>query len=328
MVFGFVGIRVIKTAIASILAIIVSNAAGATNSLGAGLLAIYGVDVTRKRSIKTVSARFFASVVGLLLASLLFGVFGFELWVIALYILIAFPIIARLHCKEGIVTSSVVVFHIYGIRSLSLHAVLDELMVLAIGLGIASVINFIYMPNEEEKLTQIKKEIDTSFSQIFTQISCNLRDTSYLWDGREIIDANKKVNEGISIASKALENRLLRTEDIQADEQWLIYFYMRKAQLENVQGILQLLAQVYQSFPECHLVADVLEQLSEDVKEPYYTGKTEQLLNELNDMFRHMDLPVTRGEFEVRATVLQVIRELQQYLRIAKRDKARFRSDI
>lgn len=328
MVFGFVGIRVIKTAIASILAIIVANLAGAVNPLGAGLLAILGVDVTRKRSIKTVSARFLASVVGLLLASLLFGLLGFELWVLALYILVAFPIIAKLNFKEGIVTSSVVVFHIYGAGTLTLHGVLNEVLLLAIGLGAASVVNLVYMPNEEDKLVRIKKEVDAYFSLIFTQISSNLRDTTYVWDGHEIIDADEKVNEGIFIASKALENRLMRTDDIHADEQWLIYFYMRKAQLENVQGILQLLSQVYQSFPQCYLVADVFDQLSEDVKEPHYTGKTEQLLNDLDEVFRQMDLPVTRGEFEVRAAVLQVIRELQQYLKIAKRDKKQLRLGV
>ncbi|MCY9515877.1 aromatic acid exporter family protein [Paenibacillus apiarius] len=328
MVFGFVGVRVIKTAIASIFAIITADLVGAMNPLGAGLLAILGVDVTRKRSVKTVSARFLASLVGLLLAAVLFGVIGFQLWVLALYILLAFPIIARLNFKEGIVTSSVVVFHIYGAGELTLHGIFNEVLLLMIGLGAATLVNLVYMPNEEEKLVQIRKEVDEQFSRIFIQISRTLRDSAYMWGGQEIIEADEKVNEGIAIASKALENRLLRTEEIQADEQWLVYFYMRKAQLENVQNMLQLLSQVYQSLPQCHLVADLFDQLSDDVKEPYYTGKTEQLLIKLESVFREMDLPATRQEFEVRAAVLQVNRELQQYLKIAKKDKKRLRAAL
>ncbi|MBN3527517.1 aromatic acid exporter family protein [Paenibacillus apiarius] len=328
MVFGFVGVRVIKTAIASIFAIITADLVGAMNPLGAGLLAILGVDVTRKRSVKTVSARFLASLVGLLLAAVLFGVIGFQLWVLALYILLAFPIIARLNFKEGIVTSSVVVFHIYGAGELTLHGIFNEVLLLMIGLGAATLVNLVYMPNEEDKLVQIRKEVDEQFSRIFIQISRTLRDSAYMWGGQEIIEADEKVNEGIAIASKALENRLLRTEEIQADEQWLVYFYMRKAQLENVQNMLQLLSQVYQSLPQCHLVADLFDQLSDDVKEPYYTGKTEQLLIKLEGVFREMDLPATRQEFEVRAAVLQVNRELQQYLKIAKKDKKRLRAAL
>ncbi|MCE5169440.1 aromatic acid exporter family protein [Paenibacillus profundus] len=328
MVFGFVGVRVIKTAIASIFAIITADLIGAMNPLGAGLLAILGVDVTRKRSVKTVSARFLASLVGLLLAATLFGVLGFQLWVLALYILLAFPIIARLNFKEGIVTSSVVVFHIYGSGALTLHGIFNEVLLLMIGLGAATLVNLVYMPNEEEKLVHIRKEVDEQFSRIFIQISRNLRDSSYIWDGQEIIEADAKVNEGIAIASKALENRLLRTEEIRTDEQWLVYFYMRKAQLENVQSMLQLLSQVFQSLPQCYLVADLFDQLSDDVKEPHYTGKTEQLLIELEGVFREMDLPATRQEFEVRAAVLQVNRELQQYLKIAKKDKKRLRAAL
>lgn len=325
MVFGFVGIRVIKTALASILAIVVAQTVGAMNPLGAGLLAILGVDVTRKRSIKTVSARFFASIIGLLVSSPLFGILGFKVWVLALYILISFPIIVRLQFKGGITTSAVTVFHVYALDRLTLSGVLNEVLLLTVGLGAATIVNLLYMPNEEYKLVQIKQEVDTYFSLIFTQIGNNLRDVTYLWDGWEVMEAEKKIKVGLAVAAKALENRLLRIDDIDMEEQWISYFYMRKGQLENVQSMLHLLSQVYQSFPQCYLVADVFEQLSMDVKAPHYTGRTEQLLKALNEQFLMMELPVTREEFEVRATVLQVIRELQQYLKIAKKDKKRLK---
>ncbi|UHA73058.1 aromatic acid exporter family protein [Paenibacillus sp. 481] len=321
MVFGFIGIRVIKTAIATILAIVIADLVGALNPLGAGLLAILGVDVTRKRSVQTVYARFFASLIGLLLASLLFGFLGFHLWVLALYILIAFPVIVRFHVKEGIITSSVVVFHIFGEGILTLQNVGNEIVLLIIGLGAASIVNLIYMPNEQDKLIHIRTEVDNLFSLIFVQISRNLRHPEYAWNGQELIEANAKIKEGISLASRELENRLMRSDDSKQDEQRLIYFYMRKTQLDSVQNMIQLLSQVYESFPQCDLVADLFDQLSADVKETYYTGKTERLLQTTEYQFRAMDLPSSRQEFEVRAAVLQVCRELQQYLKIAKKDK-------
>lgn len=323
MIFRFVGIRVIKTAIASICAIITAGLIGSPNPLGAGLLAILGVDVTRKRSIQTVSARFFASLVGLLMASLLFGLFGFHLWVLALYILLAFPVIVRLNFKEGIVTSSVVTFHIYGAGTLTLTGVLNEVVLLLVGLGSASLVNLIYMPSEEDKLVRIRSDVDERFSRIFQQISRCLHDPSYAWDGREIIEANASADEGIRLASRALENLLLRSDDVREDERWLVYFYMRKTQLDHVQNMMQLISQVYEQLPQCLLVAKLFDQLSRDVKEPHYTGKTEQLLLELEELFRGMELPATRQEFEVRSAVLQLNRELYSFLKIAKKDKQR-----
>lgn len=59
------GFRIIKTAAATLLSILLAAAAGIPNAQSAGLLAILGVETTRKRSLRTISARFFASLVGL-----------------------------------------------------------------------------------------------------------------------------------------------------------------------------------------------------------------------------------------------------------------------
>lgn len=52
------GFRVIKTAIAALMAVLLADAMQLKGPTSAGLLAILGVDVTRKRSLKTISARF------------------------------------------------------------------------------------------------------------------------------------------------------------------------------------------------------------------------------------------------------------------------------
>ncbi|MCG7406716.1 aromatic acid exporter family protein [Paenibacillus sp. ACRRX] len=321
MLFGFVGFRVIKTAIAAIMAILVAEQLGLNSHLGAGTLAILAVDVTRKKSLSSVSSRFFASIVSLLVAWFLFKVFGFSLWVLAAYILLTFPIVAKMNFKQGIVTSAVVVFHLYASGEATLASVWNEVLLLVCGLGSATLVNMAYMPKEDEKLIQDRTDVDNSFSSIFLQISYNLRDTTYVWDGHELMEAAAKIDDGIEVASKALENRIMPTEETKIEEHWLLYFYMRKSQLDSIQSMLLLLAQIYQSLPYCHLVADLFEQLSEDVKNPRYTGKTERLLNELEPQIREMELPKTREEFEVRAAILQVFRELRDYLKIAKKDK-------
>lgn len=120
------GFRVIKTAIAALMAVLIADWCRLPGPTSAGLLAILGVDVTRKRSIRTISARFFASVVGLLFASVLFHFLGFHYWVLGVYILTAFPVIVRAGFKEGIVTGSVVVFRVFSGGEMDLHVVLVQ----------------------------------------------------------------------------------------------------------------------------------------------------------------------------------------------------------
>ncbi|MCL6602910.1 MAG: aromatic acid exporter family protein [Paenibacillus sp.] len=310
------GFRIIKTAAATLMSILIAAAVGIPNAQSAGLLAILGVEVTRKRSLRTISARFLASLVGLFFGCILFWVFGFHYWVLGVFVLFGFPLIVRAGFKEGIVTSSVIVFRVFGQAEISLHVLLQQVELLVIGLGSAGMVNLIYMPKTEGVMYQIRKEVDGAFSVIFSQMARTLRDPQYLWDGKELITANTAVQQGLTAAGREMENHV-----IHPDQAWNVYFYMRKEQLESIQGMMQLLSQVYRSFPHGDMVADLFDQLSGDVLAEEYTGRTEHLLEDLEKKFQSMELPSSREEFEVRSAILQLCRELALYLKIAKRHK-------
>ncbi|MDF9841033.1 MULTISPECIES: aromatic acid exporter family protein [unclassified Paenibacillus] len=310
------GFRVIKTAAATLLSILLAAAAGIPNAQSAGLLAILGVETTRKRSLRTIIARFSASLVGLLIGCSLFAVLGFHYWVLGLYVLFGFPLIVKSGFKEGIVTSSVIVFRVFGQAELTLHVLLQQIELLIIGLGSAGLVNLIYMPQTTGVISGIRKEVDGYFSVVFKQMATTLRDPAYIWDGKELIGANAAIQRGLTAATREIENHV-----IHPDEAWNVYFYMRKEQLESIQNMLQLLSQVYRQLPHGDMVADLFDQLSGDVLAEEYTGRTERLLAGVEQEFQQMELPSTREEFEVRSAILQVCRELALYLKIAKQHK-------
>jgi uncharacterized membrane protein YgaE (UPF0421/DUF939 family) len=101
-----------------------------------------------------------------------------------------------------------------------------------------------------------------------------------------------------------------------------VYFYMRREQLDSIQNMIQLIAQMYQHMPQAKLLAELFDQLSHDVLAVYYTGQTEKLLEQVCEEFKEMELPATREEFEIRSALLQLTHELYQFLKIAKKDKA------
>ncbi|RGL36136.1 aromatic acid exporter family protein [Paenibacillus polymyxa] len=311
------GFRTIKTAIAALMAVLIAEGVGIHGATSAGLLAILGVDVTRKRSLRTISARFFASVVGLLFACVLFVVFGFHDWVLALYILTAFPVIVRVGFKEGIVTGSVVVFRVFSGGVIDMEVLLTQLALLVIGLGSAMVVNLAYMPRSDNTMQQIRLEVDRTFSVIFRNMANTLRSPAYIWDGKEVIEADSVITKGVTEAGRSLENQMLRPQ-----EGWNVYFYMRKEQLDSIQNMMQLIAQMYQHMPQAKLLAELFDQLSNDVLAGHYTGQTEKLLEQVREEFKAMELPATREEFEIRSALLQLTHELHQYLKIAKKDKA------
>ncbi|MGE7824336.1 aromatic acid exporter family protein [Paenibacillus sp. NPDC093718] len=311
------GFRVIKTAAASLLAILITDALNIPGATSAGLLAILGVDVTRKRSVISISSRLFASLLGLVLACILFYFLGFHYWVLALYILLAFPAISKANFKEGIVTSSVVVFRVFQGEEIGVDILLTQIELLIIGLGSAMLVNLVYMPNSEGAMMEIRQKVDGLFSVIFRHFSLTLRDPEHIWDGKELIEANRQIEKGIEEAKRASENQM-----IHPDGSWNIYFYMRKEQMENIQSMMHQISQVYERLPHGVLTAEIFDQLSKDVVAEGYTGKSEGLLIELEDRFKEMELPTTREEFEVRSAILQLCHELEYYLNISKKYKA------
>ena len=310
------GIRVVKTALAALAAIYTAAYLELSPPLSAGNLAILGVEVPRMRGVRVPLIRFVASVLGLFLASILFVTLGFHIWVVALFIMLTFPILTRFSLKEGIVTSSVIVFHVFGAGEVTTSLIGNEIMLLLTGLGWATVINLIYMPTEEKRLIQLRAETEQAFARIFMHMAMTLRTPAYVWNGNELLDAHQAIKLGAARATVGRENRFGLGE-----QYWEVYFRMRKEQLDSIQHMLVLLDFVYESVPQGEQIAEVLEGLVDDVKSDVYVGEDERRLTRLREDFRAMELPRTRQEFEVRASLLELCRELDRYLIAAKQMK-------
>ncbi|GLX68151.1 aromatic acid exporter family protein [Paenibacillus glycanilyticus] len=312
------GIRIIKTALAAIIAIYTAVYLKLDPPLGAGILAILGVEVSRMKGLRSAVQRFVASSLGLFFASLVFTIFGFHIWVVALFIMITFPILARFQLKDGIVTSAVIVFQLFAHGEVTVDVLENEVLLMLVGLGWATVINFIYMPKDQHLLESLKGNVEDLFGAIFTEMALTLRNPIHIWNGSELLEGHRIIEEGARRAVLNKENRLFGQEHY-----WSTYFEMRRLQLEILQAMLEELALVYEKLPQNEPLAELLELLSGEVKSEVYRGVTEKRLSELRQMFKAMELPRTRDEFEVRAAILKMTLDLERYLAIAKRLKKR-----
>ena len=319
------GIRVIKTALAALAALYTAHYLNLQPSLSAGLLAILGVEVTRLKGLKSAFVRFMASVLGLFFASLLFMLLGFHVWTISIFILLVFPVLSRFRLKDGIVTSAVIVFHVYASEEVTTAIIGNEIMLLLTGLGWATVINLLYMPKEEKRLLELRRLTEEKFSVIFHYMAQTLRSPSLVWNGEELLEAGNVIEDGTRRAELNVENRIWG-QDGDYWRYWPTYFDMRHQQFESIGQMLVHLSLVYETLPQGELVAELFDLLSDDVKSEVYEGAVEQNLSQLRGRFRSMPLPATRKEFEVRAALLQLMLELERYLAIAKRWKKQKKS--
>ncbi len=318
------GSRVIKTAVAVTLAVMLAHILKLDQELSAGILAILGMDVTIRRSWRSATARLFASLISLMVAAGIFLIAGFGPWSLGLFVLVCYPLLVRYGLRDGIVTASVIVFHLYANKTVTLSLLVNETLLLIVGLGIATIINMVYVPNAEEELVKFRNEFERQLSELFQLLSFHLRQYQAEVDRpksdlNQFVDPiNEVLEQGLNRAQQLIENTWWKDE-----LGWQQYFQMRLQQMVHVQEMIDLVVTIPQFVPQATLFADVLEQLADDVQREYYVGETAKHLHELELLFRKMALPETRAEFEARAALFELRRELSAFLLVAERSKKR-----
>lgn len=310
------GYRTIKTAVGAGLAIWIASLLDLEFATFAAIIVIMCIERTKKKTLITMKEKFIASLLSLVLGALFFEVLGYYPIVFALFILVFVPILVRVNIQAGFVTSMVVVLHVYAVKNADLAMFLNELYIIFIGMGIALLVNS-FMPNLKQDIENFKQEIEQKFEAILFEFSAHLRDRTRNWDGKEILEVEDLINQAKSIAIQDVENHLLRKQNSD-----YYYLEMREDQLELLRHMVRIIPVFSSSslhVKQKEMLAEFLENLSQNVHSGDTTDISLNDLDELNASIRKTELPKTREEFEVRANLFYLIFEMENYLNIKKK---------
>ena len=218
--------------------------------------------------------------------------------------------------QEGIVTSSVIVMHLYSLKQITWLIVGNEIAILTIGISVALLVNM-YMPSSENKLKEYQGKIENNFKTILFEMVVYLRNRESSWSGAELIETEQMLNEARDLSFKKLENAFMREDDY-----YYRYFNMRMQQFEILERMIPLAALSW-TYEQADMIADVVENIGNAIS-PQSTGVISlRQLQEMRELFRDMPLPATREEFEIRAKLVQLVYEMEQYLLIKSRFKGK-----
>ncbi|KAF0824720.1 aromatic acid exporter family protein [Cytobacillus firmus] len=303
-----IGYRTIKTAVGTSISIMIAQMLQLDNFVSAGILTILCIKVTKKKSLRASWDRFFACLLAMAFSSLFFEGIAYHPLVIGLLLLFFIPAAVMAKASDGIVTSSVIILHIYSAGEVSRDLLLNELGIIIVGIGVALIAN-LYMPSLESKLKEYRLEIEENFKIIFDEIVRYLRTHESSWDGREITETMELIDEAKALAFRDVENRFRRDENL-----YYHYFKMREKQFEIIERVLPSVTSIALPVEQGEMIADFIEELSEHI----HPGNTALLFLEklyrMKVSFENMDLPKTREEFEARAALLHFVKEMEQYL--------------
>lgn len=305
-----IGYRTLKSAIGAAISIAIAQFFGLQFYASAGMLTILSVQPTKKKSLHAVYTRVVATLVGLLLAFLFFEIFGYNAIALAFMLTLFIPLTVSLKVSEGVISSIVIIFHVYSSGNFTLALLQNELSLMVIGYTVGLIVNM-YMPDISSKLVTYRKQVEQLYKEIFIEIANYLREGDSLWDGHQLIELEQLLNKAKAYAFQDVENHLTR----KSNENY-VYFDMRERQLEIIERVLPKITTLPVIVQQAEIVAVFMEELSESV----HSGNTASIfrdkLQEVKEQFADMPLPTDHTTFLAMASLYQFIEEMDAYLAI------------
>ncbi|MGJ7921282.1 aromatic acid exporter family protein [Neobacillus sp. LXY-4] len=303
-----IGYRTIKTAVGTALSIILAQAFGLENYVSAGILTILCIQVTRRKSLRASWDRFLACLLAMLFAFIFFEGITYHPLVIGMLLLFFIPTVVMFKAQDGIVTSSVILLHIYAAGNVTAAILTNEFGIIIIGIGVALVMN-LYMPSVEPKLDVYQQQIEDKFKKIFLEIARYLRTNELDWDGKEITEVAKMIEYAKILAFKGVENQLLKQENI-----YYHYFRIREKQFEIIERVLPIVTTIQPMVIQREMIADFIEELAHGINPGNSSYIYLDKLMCMKQEFENMEMPKSREEFEARSALLHFTNEMERYL--------------
>ena len=292
------GIKMVLAAFGSLL---VAQYFGLSSASVASIIAILSVGNTKKSSIVIAWKRIVAMLLALTVAVCVFLVMGHSTISFGVYLIIYIPLAFLLKAEAGIAPSSVLAIHLWLSQTITNELLLNESLLMLVGTAVALLLNW-HMPSYQQ-------DIEDKLKDILRKMAYFLRMGNGTNDAKLIIEAKEKLAQAQKLLFIESENQLF--SQFNKD---LCYFEMRAEQIQLLEVMAKNLNDFHCPAREAELLAEMFDSTAEQL---HLTNTGLDLMDEIQDYideFRNLELPKTRDEFEYRATLFQLLRDLQRFI--------------
>lgn len=305
--------KVIKTALGTVISIYMAELLGIKFGVTAGIVTIISIQATKKESLKVAIERFFASLVGLFIATTAFYLFGFTPFVFGIFILIFMPICLRLKLFQGFLGTVVLATHILSLQKISFDIVINEIYILLLGVVVALILNM-YMPNMSKELKERRKNIDILMKTLINYFGDVLITGSVFVDEETLFKELKKELDGArEIAYQEYNNDLF-----DSSRRDMEFVQMKRNQYKVLLRMRNHFYRFYISSAHAHIVSNFARKVSDAIGVDKLYQEVLLELDRVREVFKNMPLPQTRVEFESRAMFFQFLNDIEEFLELKK----------
>ncbi|AKS69165.1 membrane protein [Staphylococcus schleiferi] len=304
-----IGLRTIKTAIGMALGVIIAQLLGLDNYASSAILVVLCIKDTKMNSVHAIVSRFISCLIAIAFGATIFTILGQHAWVLGLIVLFFIPTTVMINMQEGVVTSIVILLHFFNAKVINFDLVINEILLLIVGLSIAFTMNTI-MPNLDHALSKYKREIESQIKRIFYVYSdaCAQHNNH---PNVSFVSLSKTIQEAKSLAFRDVKNHFVRNEN-----SYYHYFDMREDQVEILKRIKDHIEHIHADDVMSVRVSHLFKEMAENVNENNYTALRLHTLYQIRLEIEQLPLPTTHEELHTRSSMIQILYDTEEYLTI------------
>lgn len=303
----------VKIAMAAIIAITLAEMLHLNYTISAGVVAILSVAPTKKETIKTALSRLVAYIVAIILALVAYNLIGVNLTGFFVYLIIYSIICQHRGWSNSTAVNSVLVSHFLTEGVINAPTILNETLIFLIGVSLGILVN-LHLRKNSDYIKLMEIETDEQIKSILYRMSQRIVNNNLdNYTGECFKNLDISMQKAKNIAHENFMNQFSNKDTTDID-----YINMREKQLHVLYSIYERVSVIHTKPISAQHISQFLEEVSIAYnKDNVVDGLLEKFYT-LHAELKESPLPIERSEFEDRAELYVMMRDIEEFLMIKK----------
>lgn len=306
-------VKWIKLSLAVPISMVIAKVLGLDYASSAGIITLLTVQDTKKETLEISIKRIIAFLIMTVLCILIFRTVGYHIPSYALFLCPFLFLCLSLKLEAAITMNAVLASHYLAGGAMSLPVIGNEAAILLIGAGMGMAVNLV-MPENLKKIRADQSSIDEAMKRILERMSIYLcREDRSDYTGECFAQVDKLLTSMEKEAKIRIQNTFTK-----GDTYFISYMEMRMRQCRVLKEIYTSIMQLTAVPVQAKALSIFLKEVSDSFHEENNVKKLMESLQEMRSTYKLSELPRSREEFENRAVLMQITRDLERFLKIKR----------
>lgn len=218
--------------------------------------------------------------------------------------------------RSTLSVNAVIGTHFLTTQDFSVNFLVNELLLVVIGITLAIILNLVHINNAHEQgIIRSMRHVEHQMKQILIELAGYLTQKTSgnrVWD--DIRTLEKELDEYLELAYEYQNNTFQSHPSYYID-----YFEMRMKQCGALHNLHAEMRRMRKMPKQAHIVADFIYEITQYVTEMNDPKKQMDELEQLVENIMNENLPETREEFQSSAELYHTLLDLEEFLMYKKR---------